>query len=70
MFLLHVDNKIFSQITEKITDRSRITLNWVSTYLRKNKSKITDHKKNSVLSNDIITAVRIQTTAQVETSLQ
>ncbi len=44
MFLLHVDNKVFSQITEKITDKSRITGNWVFTVHRKKKSKITDHR--------------------------
>ncbi len=47
MFLLQVDNKVFSQMTEKITDKSRITENWVFTDHRKNKSKITDHRKNN-----------------------
>ncbi len=47
MFLFHVDNKVFSQITEKIRDKSRITRNWLFTDHRKNKSKITDHRKNN-----------------------
>ncbi len=47
MFLFHVDNNVFSQITEKITDTSLITGNWVFTDHRKNKSKITDHRKNN-----------------------
>ncbi len=54
MFLFHVDNKLFSQFTEKIADKSRIIGNWVFTVHRKNKSKaqitekitapITDHR--------------------------
>ncbi len=54
MFLFHVDNKVFSQITEKITDKSRITGNWVSQITEKIKAKsqitgkitdqITDHR--------------------------
>ncbi len=47
MFLFHVDNKVFSQITEKIADKSRITGNWIFTDRRKNKSKITDRRKNN-----------------------
>ncbi len=36
MFLLHVDNKVFSQITEKIKAKSQIT--------EKIKAPITDHR--------------------------
>ncbi len=38
----HVDNKVFSQITEKITDKSRIIGNAVFTDHSNNKSKITE----------------------------
>ncbi len=47
MFLFHVDNKVFSRITEKnnrqITDHRELGF----TDHRKNKSKITDHSKNN-----------------------
>ncbi len=36
MFLLQVDNKVFSQITDKIADKSQNTENWVFTAHRKN----------------------------------
>ncbi len=52
MFLFHVDNKIVSQITEKIANKSRITGNWVFTDHGKNKSKITDRRKSTAPITD------------------
>ncbi len=58
MFLFHVDNKVFSHITEKNTDKSRITGSLVFTDHKKNKSKIADRRKNnSPIMNHI--AIRI-----------
>ncbi len=42
MFLLHVDNKVFAQITEKIKAKSPIT--------EKIKAPITDHRNEIPLS--------------------
>ncbi len=54
MVLFHKDNEVFSHITEKIIDKSRITGNWVSQITEKIKAKsqitekitapITDHR--------------------------